>query len=96
MTRKDKIQYLLISYLLKHGSIKLQLPDGVDLEIGITEEGFSGKKFKKQDYCWVITRREDREVELDSYNLGLNFLDEDSIILIDEDNVEETINVSVF
>lgn len=95
MTRKDKIQYLLISYLLKHGSIKLQLPDGVDLEIGITQEGHDGEQFKNQEYCWVTTRREDRFVELDSYNLGLNFLDGGSIILIDDDEIEDTISVSV-
>jgi hypothetical protein len=95
MTRKDKIQYLLISYLLKHGSIKLKLPDGIDLEIGITQEGRNGKLVKARDYCYVVTQRNDKLVELDSYNLGLNFIDEDGIILIDEDEVDETININV-
>jgi hypothetical protein len=95
MTRKDKIQHLLISYLLKHGSIELKLPDGIDLEIGITQEDKYGSLIKEKDYCWVVTKRCGKLVEIDSYNLGLNFLDEGGIILIDEDEVEDTININV-
>ena len=87
MTGRDKIQYLLISYLMHHGSISLKLPDGVNLEIGITQEGKHGQ-IKSQDYCWVITSREDKSVALDSYNLGLNFIGENRIIMVDDEEDE--------
>jgi hypothetical protein len=83
MTRKDKIQYLLITYLLNHGAIELQLPDGIELEIGITQEGKHGI-CKEKDYCWVVTSRGDRQAALDSYNLGLSFEEDNNIIFIDD------------
>jgi hypothetical protein len=83
MTGKDKIQYLLITYLLNHGSIDLKLPDGVDLEIGITQETKHGLK-KKDDYCWVMASRNARSMILDSYNLGLKFAEDNSIVCEDK------------
>jgi hypothetical protein len=94
MTRKDKIQHLLITYLMSYGAIELSLPDGVLLKIGITQEGKDGSFVKQKDYCWVSTQRDDKEVAIDSYNVALNFRDQGNIILIDESGVEE-VNVSV-
>jgi len=84
MTRKDKIQCLLINYLLDHGSIALNLPDSMQVEIGITQEGKDGHYVKKNNYCWVVASKEDKWVEMDSYNLGLNFGERDGIILVDD------------
>jgi hypothetical protein len=39
----SKIQHLLVSYLLKNGSIDLLLPDGIKLEIGIIQENSEGE-----------------------------------------------------
>jgi len=81
---KNKIQSLLVTHLLKHGQIELLLPDGVTLEIGITQEGKNGEIVKKDDYCWVITSREGRGTSIDSYNLGLRFSDEENIIVLED------------
>ena len=37
MTKNNKLQSLLINHLMKHGSVKLTLPDGVTLEIGVNQ-----------------------------------------------------------
>jgi len=81
---KNKIQSLLVSHLLKHGQIELLLPDGVILEIGITQEGKDGEIVKKDDYCWVITSRNDRSANIDSYNLGLRFNDGENILVLED------------
>ena len=87
MTRKDKIQYLVIEYLRNHGSLDIRLPDGISLEIGMLQEGKHGT-YIKEDYCSVTTTQEDRSVSLDSYNLGLKFIGNKCIIL-DENESEE-------
>lgn len=81
---KNKIQSLLVSHLLKHGQIELLLPDGVTLEIGITQEGKDGEIVKKDDYCWVITSRDERSTSIDSYNLGLKFHDDANILVLED------------
>lgn len=88
MKKTDKIQALLINHLLKHGHIQLRLPDGVLLEIGITEESENGKIQKSDDYCWVIAKKENRAAVIDSYNLGIRFEDEDKAIILDETFVD--------
>jgi hypothetical protein len=93
MTGKDKIQYLLITYLLNKGSIELQLPDGIELAIGITQEGKHGI-FKNEDYCWITTSRGCMSTELDCYNLGLKFSEDKSIILdVDKEEELQTLNI---
>lgn len=93
MTRKDKIQYLLINYLLEHGSISINLPDRMQVEIGITQEGKGGNHVRSDDYCWVSASRENKSVVIDSYNLGLNYGDDDGIILLDDADSEISVNV---
>jgi hypothetical protein len=95
MSSKGKIQHLIIDYLLKHGQIELLLPDGVVLEIGVTQEDQSGGFVVKDDYCWVIATHKDRSAAIDPYNLGLrfsgdgkNFVLEDKFV--DHDGVEVT------
>ena len=83
--KNSKIQRLLISHLLDRGSIVLTLPDGMILELGITQEGGDGQLEKCDDYCWAIVSQDDRSVSIDSYNLGLRFSrDEDNMLLEDE------------
>lgn len=88
MSRKDKIQQLLILHLLEEGHIQLNLPDGMKVELGIVKEGKHGTLKKQDDYCWLIAQHKDREVSIDSYNLGLRFADTDSKMLI-EDSIDE-------
>jgi hypothetical protein len=82
-TQSSKIQRLLISQLEEHGSIELLLPNRVTLEIGITQEGKNGT-IKADEYCWVIASRNEKEISLDSYNLGLRFLDYNSMLFESE------------
>jgi hypothetical protein len=83
--RTRKLQYLIISQLLEHGSVQLILPDGVKLDIGILQEDKNGNMKKSDDYCYVVASRDDKKAMLDSYNLGLQYeAKEDTIVFEDE------------
>lgn len=90
MSSKNKIQALLVTHLLKHGQIEIKLPDGVVLEIGITQEGKNGELEVKDDYCWVITSREKRSTCMDSYNMGLRFEDNADIFVFEDRFTDST------
>jgi len=81
---KSKIQSLLITHLLKHGQISLLLPDGVKLEIGLTQEDQEGNLVVQEDYCWVIATHQNRSTCLDPYNMGLRFSDNESVLVFDD------------
>lgn len=83
MSKKDKIQHLLITYLLEAGAIELNLPDGMKLEVGILKEDKFGDLKKTKDYCWAIVSHQDREISIDKYNLGLRFSDETGNLVSD-------------
>lgn len=89
MMTKNKIQSLLVEHLLKHGQIELILPDGVTLEIGLTQENDEGELEVKDDYCWVIASQGDRATSLDSYNMGLRFTDAEEIIVFEDRFVDQ-------
>jgi len=86
--KKNKIQKMLVEHLIKHGQIELLLPDGVKLEIGITQEGESGRLVRKEDYCWVIASREGRATSLDAYNMGLRFSDTENMLVLEDKFVD--------
>lgn len=75
MDSKDRIQYMLITHLLKEGKIDLVLPDGIKLAVGITREGRDGFEEIADDYCWVTASQGDRETFIDSYGLEMKFSD---------------------
>jgi hypothetical protein len=81
---KNKIQSLVVEHLLKHGQLELILPDGVKLEIGLTQENKDGELEIKDDYCWVIASQNGRATSLDAYNMGLRFSDNQNIIVLDD------------
>lgn len=89
MTKRDKIQHLLVSHLLKEGRIELLLPDGIKLEIGITQEDRNGDLVKCKDYCWVMASQKSRNVALDAYNLGLRYEDDNSKILLEDGTIDD-------
>jgi len=76
---KSKVQEVFISHLLKEGQVQLLLPNGMTLEVGITQENRYGDLEKNPNYCWVIASQNGREVSIDEYNLGLRF-EEDKMI----------------
>jgi hypothetical protein len=79
-----KLQNLIIKQLLKEGCVSLLLPDGVTLEIGITQEGKHGDLKKVDDYCYVVASREGKSVMLDSFNLGLRYQDQKDTITYED------------
>ena len=84
-----KLQYLLISELLKNGSVELILPDGIVLEVGITQEDKMGDLKKVDNYCYVVASREGKSTILDSYNLGLQFGAEDNTIICEDEDLDD-------
>lgn len=88
-SKAKKIQQLLVTHLLDCGSIELLLPDGVKLEIGITQEGKHGEEIC-DDYCFVKASRESNSTILDTYNVGLQYADQaDLVICVDSTTDEE-------
>ena len=86
---KKKIQSLIVTHLLKHGQIEIKLPDGVVLEIGVTQEAENGELEVKDDYCWVIATQGGRSASMDSYNMGLRFDDKDNIIVFEDRYIDQ-------
>jgi hypothetical protein len=85
-----KLQYLIIQQLLEKGYVSLMLPDGITLEIGITQEDQYGDLKKVNDYCYVVSKSKDgRSTMLDSFNLGLHFQDSDDTIICEDRVVDD-------
>lgn len=82
---KNKVQSLLVQHLLQEGSIELILPDGMILEVGITQEAKDGDLEIIPDYCWVIASQHDRAVSIDSYNLGLRYSQDQDKLICEQD-----------
>jgi len=85
----SRLQALIINHLLKHGSLKVMLPDGVTVEMGVNQLDEEGSLKRAKDYSWVIASKEDRMASLDSYNLGLRFADDGSTILFEDQYVTD-------
>ena len=88
-SKAAKLQYLLIHQLLKKGSVELLLPDGITIEIGITQEDQFGDVHREDDYCYVIASRDGKSVMLDSYNLGLCYEPEEHTIVFEDETLDE-------
>ncbi len=87
--RLSKLQHLLVTQLLKEGTVELRLPCGMTLEIGITQQDESGETVKADDYCYVIANHNDRSVLLDSYNLGMQYGTKQDTIVFEDDIFDE-------
>lgn len=84
----NKIQALIVEHLLKYGQIEIKLPDNTTLEIGVTQEK-NGNLVKKNNYCWVIASQGGRATSIDSYNMGLRFLDENDVLILEDEFTDE-------
>lgn len=80
---KNKIQSLIVEHLLKHGQIEIVLPDGVKLEIGLTQEK-EGEITINEEYCWVIASQGGRATSIDAYNMGLRFSDKENVLVFED------------
>ena len=83
MTRRDKIQALLIHHLMSEGEIALTLPDGMTLEVGVTNDGKHGTE-RLEDYCWVQATQDERAAFMDSYSLHLTYPQETAVYGCDD------------
>lgn len=82
-SKTKKIQELLVKHLLDCGTIELRLPDGVSLEIDITKDGKHGVEIA-DDYCYVKASRDGNSTMIDTYNMGLQYSeDEKTIVCVD-------------
>ncbi len=72
-TTRNKLQQLFVEYLIKEGSVSLSLPNGMILEVGVTQENRYGDLEIVPDYCWVIASQKNRSVSIDDYNLGIRY-----------------------
>jgi hypothetical protein len=82
---KSKIQELLMHHLMYEGSIELRLPDGMVIEVGMTQENEEGDLEINPHYCWVIASQDDRAVNIDTYNLGLRYSQSKDKMVIEQD-----------
>jgi hypothetical protein len=89
MIKSNKIQKLLITHLLKYGSIQLNLPDNMKVEIGINQENKFGDEEPTEGYCYVIAAKEDRATVLDSFNISLRFADEEKALVFDDTFIDK-------
>jgi len=80
---RNKLQCQLITYLNKFGSIEFILPDGVGLQISITQESKHGE-IKSDDYCYVSATRENRCTSLDRYSMSMAY-ELNDLSVIDEE-----------
>jgi hypothetical protein len=76
----NKIQQLFVEQLFKEGSVELALPNGMVLEVGVTQENRYGDLEITPDYCWVVASQKNRSVSIDSYNLGIRYLGDKEIV----------------
>lgn len=84
MNSANKIQHLLITHLSKYGSIKLLLPDNIEVEIGINQLAENDELVNTKDYSWVTTTKDDKMTILDSYDVGLRFDDDKKYIVFED------------
>jgi hypothetical protein len=95
-TTKNKIQSLLVDYLLKEGAVELVLPNGMVLEVGLTQENKYGDLEITPDYCWVVASQKDRSVSIDRYNLGIRFSGDKEMLCEHSVVSDDGTNIKVF
>lgn len=84
-SKTRKLQYLLINQLLEEGSVQLILPDGMTLEIDILQEDKNGEMKKTDNYCSIVASRQGKKAILDSFNLSLQYEQDDDIMVFEHE-----------
>ena len=95
-TTKNKLQQLFVEHLLKTGAVELALPNGMVLEVGVTQENKYGDLEITQDYCWVVASQKNRSVSIDSYNLGMRYTGEKEIVCEYSSVSDDGTNIKIF
>ena len=94
--KNNKIQQLFVEHLLKEGIVELALPNGMVLEVGVTQENKYGDLEITPDYCWVVASQKNRSVSIDSYNLGIRYIGEKEVVCEYSMMDENGTNVKIF
>lgn len=95
-TTKNKIQQLFVEHLMKEGSVELLLPNGMVLEVGVTQENKNGDLKIMENYCWVIATQNNRSVSIDDYSLGIRYSGDKEMICEHSSSTEDGSNVKMF
>jgi len=93
---RNRIQRLIVEYLMKEGSVELMLPKGMMLEVSITQENKFGNQEITQDYCSIMAHQSDRSVRIDNYNLGLSYAGDKQMVCEDTLLDENGKNIKLF
>jgi hypothetical protein len=94
-TTRSKIQRLFVDYLLKEGALELALPNGMVLEVGVTQENKYGDLEITPDYCWVVASQRNRSVSIDSYNLGIRYSGDKEIVCEHSIQSDDGTNINI-
>lgn len=92
----SKIQQLFVEHLMKEGIVSLLLPNGMVLEVGVTQEDKNGDLKIIEDYCWVIASQKDRSVSIDDYSLGIRYSGDKEMICEHSLSSEEGSDIKMF
>lgn len=85
---KKNIQTLLIKNLIDEGHVELILPDGIRLEIGVTQEDNRGNTINCiKDYCYVTVRRDNVAFLIDSYAACLQFVKRENTLRVEDSTI---------
>jgi hypothetical protein len=76
----SKVQRMFVELLMSEGALELALPNGMTLEVGVTQENEQGDLEITPDYCWVVASQKGRSVSMDNYNLGIRYSGEKEMV----------------
>lgn len=94
--KRNKIQQIFVEQLLKDGAVELVLPNGMVLEVGVTQENKYGDLEIIPDYCWVVASQKERSVSIDNYNLGLRYVGDKEIVCEYSMIKDDGTNIKIF
>jgi hypothetical protein len=95
-TTVSKIQQMFVELLMKDGALELALPNGMVLEVGVTQENKYGDLEITPDYCWVVASQKNRSISMDNYNLGIRYTGDKEIVCEYSMISDEGANIKVF
>lgn len=90
-----KVQQMFTELLMREGAIELVLPNGMVLEVGVTQENRYGDLEKIPDYCWVVVSHKDRSISMDNYNLGIRYVGDKEMVCEYSMMSEEGVNINI-
>jgi len=91
----SKVQRMFIELLMKEGALELALPNGMVLEVGITQENESGDLEITPNYCWIVASQKGRSISMDNYNLGIRYSGDKEMVCEYSMTSEDGTNINV-